>query len=104
MDEAETESLVNVLEELIESFKNMQSRYENEMQEFQRSFDEYKKNYEFALHKLEEDYKQKLNTLEPIIQQLTRKEDNLAIIEQKMLHLEEKRGREPFRKEKEEVR
>ncbi len=28
MDEKETESLVNVLEELIESFKNMQNRYE----------------------------------------------------------------------------
>lgn len=31
MDEKETESLVNVLEELIESFKNMQNRYEQEI-------------------------------------------------------------------------
>lgn len=38
MDERETESLVNVLEELIESFKNMQTRYEQEMQELQTNF------------------------------------------------------------------
>lgn len=30
--EMETESLVNVLEELVESFKNMQNRYESEIQ------------------------------------------------------------------------
>lgn len=28
----EAESLVNVLEELVESFKNMQNRYESEIQ------------------------------------------------------------------------
>ncbi len=33
-DEQETESLVNVLEELIESFKNMQNRYDGEMESF----------------------------------------------------------------------
>lgn len=38
MDERETESLVNVLEELIESFKNMQNRYEQEMHELQINF------------------------------------------------------------------
>ena len=35
MEERETESLVNVLEELIESFKNMQNKYEGEIQDFQ---------------------------------------------------------------------
>lgn len=39
MEERETESLVNVLEELIESFKKMQNRYESEIQEFQNSFE-----------------------------------------------------------------
>lgn len=39
MDEQETESLVNVLEELIESFKNMQNRYEGEMSDFQKTFE-----------------------------------------------------------------
>lgn len=36
MEEQETESLVNVLEELIESFKNMQTRYDGEMQDLQK--------------------------------------------------------------------
>lgn len=91
MDEQETESLVNVLEELIESFKNMQNRYEGEMAEFQKTFEQYKTNYEFALNKLEEDYKQKLNTLEPIIQQLTRKDENLNYIMSKVSQLESRK-------------
>lgn len=50
--EMETESLVNVLEELVESFKNMQNRYESEIQEFERIFEEYKNHFEQELGRI----------------------------------------------------
>ena len=77
-----------MLEELIDSFKNMQTRYDGEMQDLQKTFEDYSNNYEFALRKLEEEYRQKLNTLEPVLHQLHRKDENLAFIEEKLAQLE----------------
>lgn len=54
--EMETESLVNVLEELVESFKNMQNRYESEIQEFERIFEEYKNHFEQELGRIKGEY------------------------------------------------
>lgn len=48
----ETESLVNVLEELVESFKNMQNRYESEILEFERIFQEYKNHFDQELSRI----------------------------------------------------
>lgn len=50
--EMETESLVNVLEELVESFKNMQNRYESEILEFERIFQEYKNHFDQELSRI----------------------------------------------------
>ena len=44
-EDRQTQSLVNVLEELIESFKNMQNKHEGEIQDFQYALEEHKKTY-----------------------------------------------------------
>jgi uncharacterized protein YukE len=80
---------VGVLEELIESFKEMQNRYEAELAEMQRLIEEYRSNYEGALSRLQEQYQHKLTTIEPVLSQLARKDSNLALIQQRLSHLEE---------------
>ena len=88
LSEGETESLVNVLEELIESFKNMQNRYESEIMEYQTALEQFKAQAADRSQRLEDEYRQKLLTLEPIISQMHRQHESFAALEQLTQRLE----------------
>lgn len=68
----------------------MQTRYDGEMESFEKTIEEYKANYEFELKKLHEQYTQKLNTLEPVLMQLHRKDENIDFIQDKINQFEKK--------------
>jgi DNA repair ATPase RecN len=60
------------------------------MESFEKTIEEYKANYEFEIKKLQEQYTQKLNTLEPVLMQLHRKDENIDFIQDKINQFEKK--------------
>lgn len=52
MQQRDVESLVTVLEELIESFQNMQAGYASQIEEIQKNVEEYRQNFESVVKRM----------------------------------------------------
>lgn len=74
MQQRDVESLVSVLEELIQSFQNVQVGYEGQMQKIQKNLEEYRQNFETVVKRMQQQYKQKLSTVQAILIQMQRKD------------------------------
>ena len=76
----QTESLVNVLEELIESFKNIEERYEKEIQGLQTALRDNQSSWREQHGKTSQEMESKISTIEALSQQIRRKDEILESI------------------------
>lgn len=87
-DDNQTESLVNVLEELIESFKNIEMKYESQIEELEQALDAKQNQHAARLAKVEQELSSKISTIEALSTQLKRKDEILETISAKFAKLQ----------------
>ena len=79
-NDEQTESLVNVLEELIESFKTIELKYEAEIKQLEDLVLAKSLDFEDRLVKVQQELDSRINTIEALSLQLKRKDENLQQI------------------------
>jgi chromosome segregation ATPase len=94
-DDDQTESLVNVLEELIESFKNIEMKYESEINQLQQTLEATRSDLEDKLKKLNQQLDSKINTIEALTIQIKRKDEILENISAKFSKIEQEAQQRP---------
>lgn len=94
-DDDQTESLVSVLEELIESFKNIELKYESEINQLQQTLEATRSDLEDKLKKLHQQLDSKINTIEALTIQLKRKDEILENISTKFSKIEQEAQQRP---------
>jgi DNA anti-recombination protein RmuC len=77
-----------VLEELIESFKNIENKYENEIKQLEDLIVERSNEFDEKFAKVQQELESRIGTIDALSLQLKRKDENLERIVQAMSQLE----------------
>lgn len=68
-------------------------KYQSEIMELQKALEDSKNNYHNNLNKLEVNYEGKLQTIEAIMAQMKRKDEELCYIEERLVNIEVEKQR-----------